>query len=66
MSDWGGAAQRGRWSPDYLDSGLEGGGLEAEESRVAGRAADTSDGQLQQGHFLRKRQEILHGRSFRE
>lgn len=48
-SDGGGAVKRDRGRPSFRDSGLRGGGLEAEERRGAGRAADRSAGQVQCG-----------------
>jgi len=48
-SDGEAAVQRDRGRPSIRDSGLQGGGLEAEERRGARRAADTSVGQVQCG-----------------
>ena len=46
---WGRRGSAGTRQPEFLDAGLEGGGLEAQEGGGAGRPADAPAGLVQRG-----------------
>ena len=52
MVGWGRRSSAGALEPEFLDAGLEGGGLEAKERGGAGRPADAPAGLFQRGQDL--------------